>query len=175
MTFSPQGSRGHPALARHGRSREARSYGAPGSMCRTRSERCSRCCRWRRDRARFARYSRSCDRAAARRCLLEPSDAIPLLESSLEDIQIYFHIPVVTRAETVARNDPILIEDPHASETRSAPDPDSSQRKKCELVVAASDQRVDAVIPAATVTMTDAVSTATVTMRVRSIAPHHLG
>jgi hypothetical protein len=104
----------------------------------------------------------------------EPSDAIPLLESSLEDIQIYFHIPVVTRAETVARNDPILIEDPHASETRSAPDPDSSRRKKCELVVAASDQRVDAVIPAATVTMTDAVPTATVTMKVRSIAPHHL-
>jgi hypothetical protein len=104
----------------------------------------------------------------------EPSDALPLLESSLEDIQIYFHIPVVTRAETVARNDPILIDDAHALETRSAPYPDSSRRKKCELVVTASDQRVDAVVPAATVTMTDAVPTATVTMKVRSIASHHL-
>jgi hypothetical protein len=47
----------------------------------------------------------------------EPSDAFPLLEGSFEDIQYYFHIPVAMRAETVARNDPILIVDPHASET----------------------------------------------------------
>jgi hypothetical protein len=42
-----------------------------------------------------------------------------------------------------------------------------------DLVVTASDQRMDAV-PTATVTMTDTVPTATVTMRVRSIAPHQL-
>jgi len=47
----------------------------------------------------------------------EPSDAFPLLESSFEDIQYYFHVPVAMRAETIARNDPILIVDPHASET----------------------------------------------------------
>src|ERR1700719_195651 len=38
--------------------------------------------------------------------------------ASFEDIQYYFHIPVAMRAETVARNDPILIVDQHASETR---------------------------------------------------------
>jgi len=46
-----------------------------------------------------------------------PSDAFLLLESAFEDIQCYFHIPVAMRAETVAGNDPILIDDPHASET----------------------------------------------------------
>jgi hypothetical protein len=42
-----------------------------------------------------------------------------------------------------------------------------------DLVVTASDQRVDAVI-AASVTMPDAVPTASVAIRVRSMAPHQL-
>ena len=55
---------------------------------------------------------------------------------------------------------------------RSAP-PGLWPAPPSDLVVTASDQRVDAVATA-TVTMTDAVPTATVTMRVRSIPPHHL-
>jgi hypothetical protein len=58
--FNLRGSQvSRPALARHGRSRGVRSCGAPGSMSRSRSERCSQYCRWRRDRARISRYSRS--------------------------------------------------------------------------------------------------------------------
>ena len=43
-----------------------------------------------------------------------------------------------------------------------------------DLVVTASDQRMDAVVPTVTVTMTDAVPAATVTIGVLAIAPHHL-
>src|ERR1700757_549355 len=45
------------------------------------------------------------------------TETILMLESSLEDIGYYFHIPVAMWGEPGARNDPILIDDTQASKT----------------------------------------------------------
>jgi hypothetical protein len=45
------------------------------------------------------------------------TETVLMLESSLEDIGYYFHIPVAMWGKPGTRDDPVLIDDPKASET----------------------------------------------------------